>query len=504
MAGAEPSSQSHPHSNSKLTPYVVVCWIFAAFGGLMFGYDIAISGGISAMDDFLKKFFPTIYERKDDAMVNNYCKYDDQLLQLFTSSLYFAALSSSFLASKACSMLGRRPTIRFASLVFITASLVSGSAPNIFVLIIGRVLFGIGVGFGNESVPLFLSEVAPPHHRGAVHILFQLFITIGILNANLVNYAVSNIHPYGWRLALGLSGFPSLVLFIGSTVIMETPSSLIERGYEKEGRETLQKIRGVDDVEHELQQIKTACERAKKVKHPYHKLLKRESVPPVVISVLIQVFQQLTGINAILFYSPLLYRAMGFKMSSTMVAAVVAGIVNLLSTVFAIMVMDKVGRRRMLLQACVQMFICMVGLGAVLEVDLKGTGRIDKGSGTVVVGLVCLFMMSFAWSWGPLGWVISSEIFPLETRNAGFAVAVSTNMLFTFIIGQGFLSMLCHMKATVFFFFATWILIIGLFVMFLLPDTKGVPIDDMPDKVWKIHPFWKRFMPKEVKGPQMT
>lgn len=145
-----------------------------------------------------------------------------------------------------------------------------------------------------------------------------------------------------------------------------------------------------------------------------------------------------------------------------------------------------------------------VGIGAILEVHLKATGTVSKGTAGAVVVLVCLFVMSFAWSWGPLGWVISSEIFPLETRTAGFAVAVSTNMLFTFIIGQGFLSTLCHMKSTTFFFFAAWILIMGLFVMFFLPETKGVPIDDMPDKVWKIHPFWKRFMPKEVKGPEMT
>lgn len=211
-----------------------------------------------------------------------------------------------------------------------------------------------------QSVPLFLSEVAPAHHRGAVNILFQLFITIGILIANLVNYSVSSIHPNGWRLALGFAGFPGLFLFVGSFIIMETPPSLIERGKEIEGRQALQKIRGVDDVDFELQQIKLACETARKVKHPFKKLMKRASVPPLVIAISIQVFQQFTGINAIMFYAPVLFQAVGFKNDGSLLSAVITGVVNVLSTVVSIVAVDKVGRRKLLLQASVQMLICMV------------------------------------------------------------------------------------------------------------------------------------------------
>lgn len=145
-----------------------------------------------------------------------------------------------------------------------------------------------------------------------------------------------------------------------------------------------------------------------------------------------------------------------------------------------------------------------VAVGAILQVNLKPTGSLDKGLAGAVVVFVCLFVMSFAWSWGPMGWLIPTEIFPLETRTAGFAFAVSTNMLFTFIIAQGFLSMMCNMRAYIFFFFAAWILVMGLFVLFFLPETKGIPIDEMTDRVWKNHPIWKRFMPREVKGAEMT
>lgn len=455
------------------------------------------------MDDFLKKFFPHVYERKLFAHEDNYCKYDDKMLQLFTSSLYLAALIASFGASKACTLLGRRPTIRLASIFFVSAAVLSGLAPNKTLLIVGRILFGVGVGFGNESVPLFLSEVAPAHHRGAVNILFQLFITIGILIANLVNFAVANVHPYGWRIALGLAGVPGVILFVGSWVIMETPSSLIERGYETEGRQALQKIRGVDDVEDELEQIKQACEQAKKVKQPFKKLMKRASIPPLTISISIQVFQQFTGINAIMFYAPVLFQTMGFKNDGALLSAVITGIVNVLSTFVSIIAVDKVGRRKLLLQACVQMSICLVASGAILQLHLKSVGSLDKSLATVVVVLICFFVMSFAWSWGPMGWLIPSEIFPFETRTAGFAFAVSTNMLFTFIIAQAFLSMLCHMRAGIFFFFAAWVVFMGLFVLFLLPETKGVPIDEITERVWKKHPVWKRFVPKDGKGAEM-
>lgn len=145
-----------------------------------------------------------------------------------------------------------------------------------------------------------------------------------------------------------------------------------------------------------------------------------------------------------------------------------------------------------------------VVIGAILQSQLQTTGSLSKGSAIVVVLFVCLFVMAFAWSWGPLGWLIPSEIFPLQTRTAGFAFAVSSNMLFTFLIAQAFLSMLCHMRAGIFFFFAAWILIMGLFALFLLPETKNVPIDVMVERVWKQHGIWKRFMVDANEGSRYS
>ncbi|KAL5785506.1 hypothetical protein ACOSQ2_007898 [Xanthoceras sorbifolium] len=479
---------------SKITVYVVVCWILAAFGGLMFGYDIGISGGVTAMDDFLIKFFPAVHERKVHAKEDNYCKFDNQFLQLFTSSLYLAALVSSFAASKVCDKFGRKPTILVASSFFLVGAALSAASQYIWMLIVARILLGIGVGFGNEAVPLFLSEIAPVQHRGAVNILFQLFVTIGIFFANLVNYGTSKMHPHGWRVSLGLAGLPAVFLFIGSLIITETPASLIEHGKDSKGHKILKKIRGVEDVDAEFEQIKLASDVARQVKHPFKKLMKRSSMPPLIIGVLLQVFQQFTGINAIMFYAPVLFQTVGFKNDASLLSSVITGVVNVASTLVSIYAVDKVGRRILLLQACVQMFICQTAIGAILLAHLKATNSLTKTEAIIVVLLVCLFVMSFAWSWGPLGWLIPSETFPMETRTAGFAFAVSSNMLFTFLIAQAFLSMLCHMRAYIFFFFAAWIFVMALFAFFLLPETKNVPIDVMVERVWKQHPIWKQFM----------
>ncbi|RWW83821.1 hypothetical protein BHE74_00007657 [Ensete ventricosum] len=504
----------------KITIYVVICGVIAATGGLMFGYDIGISGGVTSMDDFLEEFFPVVYERKHKAKEDNYCKYDNQGLQLFTSSLYLAALVSSFVASKVCTKHGRRLTMQAASVFFLVGVIFNAAARKIAMLIVGRILLGVGVGFANQvrkyrsrlSLSRYasflklhstvhsssLSEIAPVHIRGALNILFQLDVTIGIFVANIVNYFVSSIHPWGWRLALGLAGVPATMLCLGSMVIAETPTSLIEREQLMEGLAMLKKIRGIDNVNAEYEEILHACEMARQVKQPFRNLMKRSSRPQLVIAIAMQVFQQFTGINAIMFYAPVLFQTIGFKNDASLLSAVITGIVNVLSTVVSVVLVDKLGRRFLLLEACGQMLITQVAIGGVLLVNLKSTNELEHGVAVWVVVLVCLFVSSFAWSWGPLGWLIPSETFPLATRTAGYAFAVSSNMLFTFVIAQAFLSMMCHLRAGIFFFFAAWIVVMGLFVIFLLPETKNVPIDEMSERVWKRHWFWKRFMDEEA------
>ncbi|KAJ4955098.1 hypothetical protein NE237_011881 [Protea cynaroides] len=494
MPGVMVVNNGGPEIEGKTTIYVVISAIMAAFGGLMFGYDNGISGGVTSMDDFLEKFFPEVFQKKLTVQENNYCKYANQKLQLFTSSLYLAALFFSFVASWVCSKHGRRLTMRLASIFFLAGALLDAFALNVEMLIIGRILLGVGVGFANQAVPLFLSEIAPAKIRGSLNVLFQLCVTIGILVANLVNYAVADIHPHGWRIALGIAMVPGIMLCVGSLIITETPTSLVEREKFEEARATLRRIRDSTNVDAEFDLIVHACELARQVKNPYKKLMKRSSRPPLVIAIVMQIFQQFTGINAVMFYAPVLFQTMGFKNNGSLLSAVITGLVNVFSTALSVYLVDRTGRRILLLQAAIQMFISQGIIGIILLVNLKPTGSIGQTDAVIVVLLVCLFVMCFAWSWGPLGWLIPSETFPLETRTAGFSFAVSANMLFTFIIAQSFLSMLCKMQAGIFFFFAAWILVAGVFALYLVPETKGVPVNDMVERVWKQHWFWKSYM----------
>ncbi|CAN6551599.1 hypothetical protein ACFX13_012711 [Malus domestica] len=482
---------------AKITPLVIISCIMAASGGLMFGYDVGISGGVTSMPHFQKKFFPVVYKMtQEPGLESNYCKYDNQGLQLFTSSLYLAALMSTFVASYTTRSLGRKLTMFIAGIFFIIGTVFNAAAINLLMLIIGRILLGCGVGFANQAVPLFLSEIAPTRIRGALNILFQLNITIGILFANLINYGTNKITGgYGWRVSLGLAGIPAGLLTLGSLIVVDTPNSLIERGKLEEGKAVLKRIRGVDNVDPEFLEIVEASRVAKEVKNPFQNLLKRRNRPQLVIAVMMQVFQQFTGINAVMFYAPVLFQTLGFKSDASLYSAVITGAVNVLSTVVSIYFVDKAGRRMLLLEAGVQMFLSQMVVAIVMGLKVQdNSNNLTQGMAILVVIMVCSFVASFAWSWGPLGWLIPSETFPLEARSAGQSVAVCINMLFTFVIAQAFLSMLCHMKFGIFLFFSAWVLVMTIFAMFLIPETKGVPIEEMTERVWKQHWFWKRFM----------
>ncbi|XP_016567265.1 sugar transport protein 13-like [Capsicum annuum] len=350
-------------------------------------------------------------------------------------------------------------------------------------------------GSSEKAVPLFISEIAPTRIRGGLNILFQLNVTIGILFANLVNYGTAKISGgWGWRLSLDLAGFPAALLTLGALFVVDTPNSLIERGRLDEGKQVLRKIRGTDNIEPEFLELVEASRIAKEVKHPFRNLFRRKNRPQLIISVALQIFQQFTGINAIMFYAPVLFSTLGFGSSAALYSAVITGAVNVLSTVVSVYSVDKLGRRVLLLEAGVQMLLSQVIIAIILGIKVTDhSDDLSHGWGIFVVVMICTYVSAFAWSWGPLGWLIPSETFPLETRSAGQSVTVCVNLLFTFIMAQAFLSMLCHFKYGIFLFFSAWIVVMSFFVFFLLPETKNIPIEEMTDRVWKQHWLWKRF-----------
>ncbi|XP_028754047.1 sugar transport protein 7 [Neltuma alba] len=480
----------------RVTTYVVIACIVAATGGSLFGYDIGISGGVTSMDDFLEDFFPTVYRNKGHAQENNYCKYNNQGLSAFTSSLYIAGLVASLMASPVTRKYGRRVSIIAGGISFLIGSALNASAVNLAMLLLGRIMLGVGIGFGNQAIPLYLSEMAPTHLRGGLNMMFQVATTFGIFTANMVNYGTQKIRPWGWRLSLGLAAVPALLMTVGGIFLPDTPNSLIERGLKEKGRKLLERIRGTKDVEAEFQDMIEASEFAESVKHPYRNILERKYRPELVMAIFMPAFQILTGINTILFYAPVLFQSMGFARDASLYSSASTGGVLALSTFISIATVDRLGRRPLLIGGGVQMITCQIIVAIILGIKFGADQHLSKSYSVWVVVVICLFVLAFGWSWGPLGWTVPSEIFPLEIRSAGQSITVAVNLLFTFIVAQAFLSLLCAMRFGIFLFFAGWISLMTLFVFLFLPETKGIPIEEM-SLMWRRHWFWKKILPAE-------
>lgn len=265
----------------------------------------------------------------------------------------------------------------------------------------------------------------------------------------------------------------------------------------------LQQIRGTQDVQSELDDLIKAGEISKTIKHPFKTIIQKKYRSHLVIAIIIPFFQKVAGIDAIVFYAPFVFRSMGIGESASLIVAVVIGVVAAGSTFISMMIVDKLGRRVLLMAGGIQMLVSQVMIGVVLATQLGDHGGVSKGYAILVLVLICVYIAGFEWSWGPLGWLIPSEIFPLEIRSAGQSINVAVNFFFTVVSAQTFLAMLCHFKSGIFFFFGGWVVVMTVFVYLFLPETKNVPIEQM-DRVWREHWFWKKVVGEELEVSELV
>ncbi|OMO87007.1 Sugar/inositol transporter [Corchorus capsularis] len=342
---------------SKLTPSVVIICIVAASAGLIFGYDVGVSGGVTTMAPFLEKFFPFVLQRMADAKQSQYCLFDSQTLTAFTSSFYIAGLVSSLIAGAVNTTTGRRGSLIIGGVVFMLGTALNAFAFNLWMLIAGLLLLGFGVGFTNQAAPVYLSEMAPPKWRGTLSTGFQLFLTLGVMLACIINFAVAKHgSDYGWRIALGAGGVPALIMTIGALFIPDTPSSLIQRGKVDAARRSLLTVRGRGtDSEAELNQLINQNKAVTEAnQNPYKLIMERRFRPHLVLAIAIPSFQQLTGISVIAFYGHVLFRSIGFGSDGALIGAIILGAVYIISTLVSTYVVDRLGRRILFLQAGIQ------------------------------------------------------------------------------------------------------------------------------------------------------
>ncbi|KAF0890338.1 hypothetical protein E2562_002739 [Oryza meyeriana var. granulata] len=481
----------------ELTLSVLVTCVVAASGGLIFGYDIGISGGVSQMKPFLAAFFPKVLRRMADAKRDQYCVFDSHALTAFTSSLYVAGLVASLAAGHVTRSLGRRGVMLMGGALFFAGGAMTGGAVNVAMLIVGRMLLGFGVGFTNQATPLYLAEMAPPRWRGSLTVGFQFFLSLGILIANLTNYGTARV-PWGWRLSLGLAGAPAVFIIIGAFFLTDTPSSFVMRGKVDRARAALLRVRGHRaDVDAELKAIVHAVEASRsRDDGAFRRLVSgREYRPHLTFALVLPLCHQLSGMMVLTFFSPLVFRVAGFGSNAALMGAVILAAVKFASLILSTLVIDRYGRKVLVIAGAALMIVCQVANAWIMgaHAGKRGEVAMPRAYSMALLVLTCVQGAGFGMSWAPLIWVIPGEIFPVEIRSAGQAVSVSVTLGLTFLQTQTFLALLCRLKYATFAYYAGWVAAMTAFVVVFMPETKGVPLESM-GAVWAGHWYWRRFV----------
>ncbi|XP_010527339.1 PREDICTED: sugar transport protein 3-like [Tarenaya hassleriana] len=293
------------------------------------------------------------------------------------------------------------------------------------------------------------------------------------------------------RISSAMATVPASILILGSLFLPETPNSIIQRtGDVCHAELVLRRVWGTPDVGDEPSDLVRAGSEIKTdyADNPFVKMLQRKYRPQLVMALAIPFFQQVTGINMIAFYAPILFRTIGFSESASLRSVVVTGIVGMASMFVSMLVVDRLGPKTLFLVGGIQMLVSQVMVGIIMIAELRG-----QGYAYVVLVLICVYVAGFGWSWGPLGWLVPSEIFPLEIRSAAQSVTVAVSFVFTFVVAQSFLAMLCRSEAGIFFFYGGWVVVMTAAMQMFLPETKNVPMEKVAG-VWEHHWFWKRFV----------
>ncbi|MFC6064556.1 sugar porter family MFS transporter [Streptomyces ochraceiscleroticus] len=433
-------------------------WVFGALGGILWGYDTGVISGA------------LLYIKRDLPM--------SPLLEgMVVSGLLVGAMLGAGLSGRLSDSWGRRRLILAASGVFILGTLGASFATHVWMLIVFRFVLGIGVGIASVVVPLYLTELAPKHVRGGLASLMQLLVTVGIFLAYVTDYL---FHDSGaWRWMIGLGVVPAAVLAIGIITQPESPRWLVGKGRGDEARRVLLQLRGDGAAAGaELAEIEETVrtERAQTESLTFRHLLAPKLRPVFVVGMLLVFFQNFVGINTIIYYAPRLLTNVGFGDSGAIIATMGVGALNMLMTLPAMRLIDRKGRKPLLLWGALGMCAAMVVLAVT---NLSGLGYGALLSTLTLLG-IGLYIASFAVSWGPVQWVMLPELFPMRLRAAAVSLCVIFNWLFNMAVALVFPSLLDTFGAGAnFLFFAVMTFLAFVFVRKLLPETKGRSLEEI-------------------------
>jgi sugar porter (SP) family MFS transporter len=431
-------------------------YFFGALGGALFGYD---TGVISGAILFIKKAF-NVTPFTEGAIV---------------SGLLLGALVGAALAGPLSDRLGRKRLVITAGVVFTIGALGSAVAPGVGVLIAARFVLGLAVGCSSLAVPVYLSEIAPTEVRGAVSSLNQLMVVVGILAASIVNAALAS--SGAWRVMLGAAIVPSLALLVGMAFMPETPRFLVHTGEEEEAKDVLEEVRPDEPAQREIDAIRDVEEQVGG--GGIRELGAQWVRPALLVAIGLAVFQQFIGINTIVYYAPTTLTKVGYGNQGAIYANIIIGVLMVAATVVAVRIIDRTGRKPLLLGGVVGMGLSLAVLGIGSAILPTAT---HPGDPAAVLTLVCLaaYIVAFAVSWGPVMWVMLPEVLPLSVRGAAMGVAVSLQWGANFLVSVTFPSLLSSLgPGPVFLGYAVICGIAFAFVAKFVTETKGRSLEEI-------------------------
>lgn len=425
-------------------------FFLGALGGLLYGYDMGVISG-------------ALLFIKDDIPLNSVTE------GLVVASMLVGAIFGAGASGPLSDRLGRRRVVFIIAIIYIVGALILALAPSMPILVIGRLVIGVAVGGSTAIVPVYLSEMAPTAQRGSLSSLNQLMITIGILSSYLINYAFTPIE--GWRWMLGLAVLPSLILLIGVIFMPESPRWLLEHKSEKAARDVMGLTFEHSEIDKEIADMKEI----NRISESTWKVLKSPWLrPTLIIGSVFALFQQIIGINAIIYYAPSIFSKAGLGDATSILGTVGIGTVNVLVTIIAIMIIDKIDRKRLLVIGNIGMVASLL----IMAILIWAIGI--QSSSWIIIICLTLFIIFFGFTWGPVLWVMLPELFPMRARGAATGIAALVLSIGSLLVAQFFPILTDVLPVEqVFLIFA----VIGIgalvFVVKYLPETRGRSLEEI-------------------------
>ncbi|CAM8935375.1 hypothetical protein QQ045_013276 [Rhodiola kirilowii] len=505
MAVAAPMT-THPSSDQTLMDFEPVkkprrnkfafaCAILASMTSILLGYDVGVMSG--AM----------LYIKKD-------LHFSDVQMEILAGIINIYSLLGSFMAGRISDRIGRRYTIVLAGAIFFAGALLMGFATNYAFLMSGRFVAGLGVGFALMIAPVYTAEVSPASTRGFLTSFPEVFINVGVLLGYVSNYAFSKLPLYlGWRMMLGIGAVPSVFLALGVLAMPESPRWLIMQGRLADAKRVLERTSdSKEEASIRLSEIKSAAgipetctDDLVQVSHSssngegvWRELLisPTPTVRHIIIAGIgIHFFQQISGIDAVVLYSPRIFEKAGItSFDQQLLATVAVGFSKTMFVLVATFMVDRYGRRPLLLTSVAGMIISLFTLATCLTIIDQSTQKVSWAIILCIITVVS-FVGSFSIGLGPIAWVYSSEIFPLRLRAQGASMGVAANRLLSGVISMSFLSL--SKAVTIggtFYLFAGIATVSWVFFYTLLPETQGKTLEEIQALFGNLN--WKRELKK--------